>query len=80
MIIEVLDDADAVALRAAAFIAAEARAAFTARRRFIMAVSGGKTPWVMLRALRLYGPEVRSNPREAANLVSHADSGLCKRT
>lgn len=51
MMIEVLDDADSVALKAAVFIAAEARAAVTARGRFILAVSGGKTPWAMLRAL-----------------------------
>ena len=44
-------DADAVARAAAAFTAGEARAAVAARGRFIMAVSGGHTPWVMLRAL-----------------------------
>jgi 6-phosphogluconolactonase len=32
-------------------IAAEARTAVAARGKFIMAVSGGKTPWQMLRAL-----------------------------
>src|SRR5262249_57021401 len=31
--------------------AEEARAAVAARGRFIMAVSGGRTPWTMLRAL-----------------------------
>ena len=51
MNIEILADADAVALRAASFIAGEARAAVAARGRFVMAVSGGKTPWAMLRAL-----------------------------
>jgi 6-phosphogluconolactonase len=51
MKIEVLADADAVARRAAGLIAADARAAVTARGRFVMAVSGGRTPWVMLRAL-----------------------------
>jgi 6-phosphogluconolactonase len=51
MQIEVLADADAVAKRAAAVIAAEARQAVAARNRFVMAVSGGRTPWVMLRAL-----------------------------
>jgi 6-phosphogluconolactonase len=51
MRIEVLADGEAVAQRAAAFIAAEARAAAAARGPFIMAVSGGHTPWVMLRAL-----------------------------
>jgi 6-phosphogluconolactonase len=40
-----------VARAAAAVIAADARAAVAARGRFIMAVSGGKTPWIMLRAL-----------------------------
>jgi 6-phosphogluconolactonase len=51
MEITVLADADTVAREAAAFIAAEARAAVAARGRFIMAVSGGHTPWQMLRAL-----------------------------
>ena len=51
MKIEVLDDADAVADEAAAIIATDARIAVAARGRFIMAVSGGKTPWLMLRAL-----------------------------
>jgi 6-phosphogluconolactonase len=49
--IEVLADAEAVASKAAAIIAAEARDAVVARGRFIMAVSGGHTPWQMLRAL-----------------------------
>jgi len=51
MHIEVLADAEAVAKRAAAIIAAEARVAVAARGRFVLAVSGGKTPWIMLRAL-----------------------------
>ena len=51
MKIDILADADAVAKEAAAIIAAEARAAVAARGRFIMAVSGGHTPWLMLRAL-----------------------------
>src|SRR5215831_10341777 len=51
MRIEVLNDADAVARKAATLIAAEARQAVAARGRFLMAVSGGHTPWVMLRAL-----------------------------
>jgi len=51
MKMEILADADAVARRAAAVIAAEARAAVGARGRFIVAVSGGHTPWLMLRAL-----------------------------
>jgi 6-phosphogluconolactonase len=51
MKIEVLANPEAVAQRAAEFIAAEARAAVAARHRFVLAVSGGHTPWVMLRAL-----------------------------
>lgn len=51
MNIEVLTDADAVARKGAEVIAAEARAAVAARGRFIMAVSGGHTPWQMLRVL-----------------------------
>jgi len=49
--IEVLADADAVARRGAAVIAEAARVAFAARGRFVVAVSGGHTPWQMLRAL-----------------------------
>ena len=49
--IEVLDTAESVAQRAAAIIAEEARNAVAARGRFLMAVSGGHTPWMMLRAL-----------------------------
>jgi len=51
MRIEVLADAEAVAKRAAAVIAEEARIAVADRGRFLLAVSGGKTPWIMLRAL-----------------------------
>lgn len=51
MKIDVLSDADSVAREAAAIIAREARASVAARGRFIMAVSGGRTPWMMLRAL-----------------------------
>jgi len=51
MNIEVLDSADLVAQKAAAMIASEARLAAASRGRFLMAVSGGHTPWVMLRAL-----------------------------
>jgi 6-phosphogluconolactonase len=49
--IEVHPDDDAVARKAAAVIVADVRAAVAARGRFIMAVSGGRTPWRMLRAL-----------------------------
>jgi 6-phosphogluconolactonase len=51
MTVEVLADVESVARRAAEFIAAEARAAVEARGRFTLAISGGRTPWVMLRAL-----------------------------
>jgi 6-phosphogluconolactonase len=51
MKVEVYSDADSVAREAAAIIAAEARAAIAARGVFTMAVSGGRTPWIMLRAL-----------------------------
>jgi 6-phosphogluconolactonase len=51
MKIEVLADANAVARKAATIIAAAARDAVVARGRFIVAVSGGHTPWLMLRAL-----------------------------
>src|SRR6185295_20084925 len=51
MTLEVLADVESVARRAAELIAAEARAAVEARGRFTLAISGGRTPWVMLRAL-----------------------------
>jgi 6-phosphogluconolactonase len=49
--VEVLADAHAVATRAAEVIAADARASVATRGRFVLAVSGGRTPWMMLRAL-----------------------------
>ena len=51
MNIDVFPDADVVAREAARVIAAEARAAVGSRGRFALAVSGGHTPWIMLRAL-----------------------------
>jgi 6-phosphogluconolactonase len=51
MELELFDDPDSVAQAAAATIAADARAAISARGRFAFAVSGGHTPWIMLRAL-----------------------------
>lgn len=51
MTIEVFMDDESAARAAAGMIAAEARAAVAARGRFVMAVSGGRTPWIMLRAL-----------------------------
>jgi 6-phosphogluconolactonase len=80
MKIEVLADANEVARKAATIIAAEARDAVVARGRFIVAVSGGHTPWLMLRALA--GEKV---PWEEVHLVQvdervapagHADRNL----
>ncbi|HYB50548.1 MAG TPA: 6-phosphogluconolactonase [Burkholderiaceae bacterium] len=51
MKIEVLADAEAAAREAARQIAHWARTCVAARGVFVMAVSGGKTPWQMLRAL-----------------------------
>jgi 6-phosphogluconolactonase len=51
MQLEVMRDAQSVAARAAAIIAEHARAAYQARGLFLMAVSGGHTPWIMLRML-----------------------------
>lgn len=47
----VFADAEAVAREAARVIAAEARSAVSVRGRFVIAVSGGKSPAHMLRAL-----------------------------
>lgn len=51
MQLEVFDDSAAVAKHAAGRIAALAREAVAERGKFVMAVSGGRTPWQMLRAL-----------------------------
>jgi hypothetical protein len=51
MHIEVFPDETNVAAAAARLIAAAAREAVATRGRFLMAVSGGKTPWAMLRDL-----------------------------
>ncbi|HTS31045.1 MAG TPA: 6-phosphogluconolactonase [Bryobacteraceae bacterium] len=51
MNIEVLEDSGSVAERAASVIADHAWEAIGARGLFIMAVSGGRTPWIMLRWL-----------------------------
>ena len=55
MNIEILEDAGLVAKRAAAIVAEEAREAIAARGSFVMAVSGGHTPWIMLRDLASLG-------------------------
>jgi 6-phosphogluconolactonase len=51
MKLKVFDDVDSVAKAAAALIAVDARKIVAARGRFLLAVSGGHTPWLMLRAL-----------------------------
>ena len=51
MDVEVLEDAGSVADRAAFVIAQQAREAIAARGSFVLAVSGGHTPWMMLRRL-----------------------------
>ena len=51
MKIEVYTDAESVAREAANRIAKQAREAVAARGKFVIAVSGGKTPWIMLRDL-----------------------------
>jgi 6-phosphogluconolactonase len=48
---EVLPTVASVAQIAAEIIAADARVAIAERGRFVLAVSGGHTPWLMLRAL-----------------------------
>ena len=51
MKLEVFDDADSAARAAAAAIAADARASIATRGRFVLAVSGGHTPWAMFATL-----------------------------
>ncbi len=51
MEVQVFADADRVAHEAARLIAQLARKAVAERGQFLMAVSGGKTPWKMLQAL-----------------------------
>jgi 6-phosphogluconolactonase len=77
---EVLKTDDAVANRAAQAIAALAREAIEARGRFLLAVSGGHTPWVMLRALaaeQIPWPAVRVfQVDERVARAGHADRNL----
>lgn len=51
MNVEIRDTIDSVAEEAAKIIADAATQAIAARGRFVLAVSGGHTPWLMLRAL-----------------------------
>jgi 6-phosphogluconolactonase len=53
MKIEIMADADSVARKAASFFAAECREVVHCRGQFIVAVSGGRTPWHMFRYLTL---------------------------
>jgi 6-phosphogluconolactonase len=49
--VETLPDAEAVAERGAAYVAAQADAAIAKRGGFTFAVSGGRTPWALLERL-----------------------------
>src|SRR6266403_6039499 len=51
MKVRIFPNAGSVAREAAAIVAEKARTAIAVRGSFVMAVSGGHTPWVMLRAL-----------------------------
>lgn len=51
MKIEMFSDDESTARAAAKAISAEAVAAVAVRGQFVMAVSGGRSPWIMLRAL-----------------------------
>ncbi len=53
MKMEVFTDDESTAQAAAKLIAREAIAAIAARGQFVMAVSGGHSPWIMLRALAM---------------------------
>lgn len=64
MTVTILADSDAVAREGAAIIAVDARAAVAARGRFVVAVSGGRTPWLMLAALAAH-----DLPWEAVHVV-----------
>ena len=78
--VEVLETADAVANRAAQAIACLAKEAIEDRGRFLFAVSGGHTPWVMLRALaaaQIPWPAVRVfQVDERVAPAGHADRNL----
>jgi len=49
--IKIFADEQTAAQQSASFIAAEARLAIATRNRFLLALSGGRTPWLMLRSL-----------------------------
>ena len=90
MKIEVLENSDLVAKKAAQVIAAEARDAVVARGRFTMAVSGGHTPWQMLRELageKIPWEEVHvfqvdervAPPKDPDRNITHLDKSLLTR-
>jgi 6-phosphogluconolactonase len=80
MKVRVFADVEALAAEAARFIAAEARIAVTVRGRFVFAVSGGRTPRLMLQALATedmpwkYVHVVQADERVAP--AGHADRNL----
>ncbi len=80
MEIKIFPDAETVARESAKIIAAEARLAVAARGQFVVAVSGGKTPWQMLRALAsedLPWPQVQvAQVDERIAPAGHADRNL----
>ncbi len=82
MRLEILADAGAVAARGARWLAAAAREAVAARGRFAFAVSGGRTPVEMLRALAtedLPGEEVHLfQVDERVAPAGHADRNLTR--
>ena len=91
MKVEILPDAEAVAQRAAALVAAEARAAVSERGRFGLAVSGGATPWQMLRGLadedvpwdcvHVFQVDERVGPAgDPDRNLTHLRKSLCART
>jgi 6-phosphogluconolactonase len=90
MQLEVLPDEAAAAQRAAAFIAARAHEAVRARGQFTLALSGGRTPWAMLRALtgedlpwaqlQLFQVDERVAPTgDAARNLTHIQASLLER-
>jgi len=70
MELEVLDTAYLVARRAAEVIAGEARTAVAERGRFILAISGGRTPWMILRALASEAPDVFAGGKPWCALIA----------